>query len=224
MKAVTRVKRKLDYILRPGCAICGLRRHHESPLCNGCYQDLPWLAAEHNHPIPYSHTTLSAFTYEPPVNSLLLGIKFGQNLRELSIMGELTASAILPQIDKLPDAILPVPLHTKRLQKRGFNQALELARPLAKTLGIPLLNREVIRCKFTLPQTELDSGQRQQNLQAAFMLKKKLTHQHIVIFDDVITTGTTAGELAKLLRENGAQRVDIWSCARAILRQNHEQT
>lgn len=222
MNPLTRLWQATSQILQPGCAFCGLPRIHGYPLCHGCHTELPWLDAEHNFPIPDCAASLSAFAYQPPISSLLLGIKFGKNLRGLATLGELTATGILPQLSRIPDAILPVPLHTARLHKRGFNQALELARPLAKQLGIPLLTDALIRSKATLPQTELDSAQRQQNLRQAFQLRHPLRHRHIAIFDDVITTGSTARELALLLLANGAEQVEIWSCARAILRQRHE--
>ncbi len=208
----------LQQTLTPDCAFCGLPRIAGYPLCTQCHEDLPWLQPEQNLPLPGCQNSLSAFAYQPPISNLLLGIKFGKNLRELSTLGELTATGILPQLSKVPDAILPVPLHNARLHKRGFNQALELARPLAKQLGIPLLTRTITRSKATLPQTELDSSQRQRNLQQAFQLQTPVTHQHIAIFDDVITTGATARELAALLLANGVEYVEIWSCARAILR------
>lgn len=222
MKTVTRLWQVLSHNLQPDCAFCGLPRLPGYPLCQCCHEELPWLATEHNLPIPDCSATLSAFAYQPPISNLLLGIKFGRNLRELATVGELTATGILPHISQVPEAILPVPLHTARLYKRGFNQALELARPLARQIDIPLLASTIIRSKATLPQTELDSGQRQHNLKQAFQLHQPLRHRHIAVFDDVITTGATARELALLLLANGAEQVEIWSCARAVLRQNHE--
>ena len=137
----------LQQTLTPDCAFCGLPRIAGYPLCAQCHEDLPWLQPEQNLPLPGCQNSLSAFAYQPPISNLLLGIKFGKNLRELSTLGELTATGILPQLSKVPDAILPVPLHNARLHKRGFNQALELARPLAKQLGIPLLTRTITRSK-----------------------------------------------------------------------------
>ncbi|WGZ93949.1 MAG: ComF family protein [Candidatus Thiothrix putei] len=214
----------LSHSLTPYCAFCCEQRLPNYPLCEHCHADLPWLLPEQNVPLPGCINSLSAFAYQPPISNLLLGIKFGKNLREIATLGELTATGILAQLTTSPEAILPVPLHTARLHKRGFNQALELARPLAKQLNIPLLNHAITRSKFTLPQTELDSSQRQRNVHAAFQLQSPLTYRHIAIFDDVITTGSTARELASLLLAQGIEQVDIWSCARAILRQKHELT
>ncbi|WMP18802.1 ComF family protein [Thiothrix lacustris] len=202
--------------IMPHCAFCGLSRIAGYPLCTQCHEALPWLQPEQNLPLNGCPASLSAFVYQAPISNLLLGIKFGKNLRELATLGELTATGILPQLEKVPDAILPVPLHNARLHKRGFNQALELARPLAKQLGIPLLTRTITRNKATLPQTELNAKQRQHNLQQAFQLNIPTPYRHIAIFDDVITTGATARELAALLLANGVEHVEIWSCARTI--------
>ena len=222
MKAAA-VWQALQQTLTPNCAFCGLPRIVGYPLCPHCHEDLPWLPPEQNLPLPGGcPASVSAFAYQPPISSLLLSIKFGKNLRELATLGELTATGILPQLAKVPDAILPVPLHNARLHKRGFNQALELARPLAKQLGIPLLTRTITRSKAPLPQTELDSSQRQHNLQQAFQFHTAAPYRHIAIFDDVITTGATARELAALLLANGIEQVEIWSCARTILRSKAE--
>jgi len=215
-------QRLMNAILPTDCAFCGQPHLEGHPLCQQCHDDLPWLPETNNIPIAPCETCISAFTYQPPISNLLLGIKFGKHIRELATLGELTASGILPQIAQLPDAILPVPLHTARLHKRGFNQALELARPLAKQLGVPLLTHAITRHKSTLPQTELDSSQRQHNLHQAFQLATPLPYTRIAIFDDVITTGATTRELAQLLLANGVQHVEAWSCARPILRQKHE--
>ena len=219
---LTRLRRITHHLLQPDCAFCGEPRLPDYPLCQACHDDLPWLAAHHNHAIPGCDNSISAFAYQTPISSLLLSIKFGKRLRDLTTLGELTAVGILPQISQLPQAILPVPLHPQRLHERGFNQALELARPLAKQLGIPLLTRTVVRQKATLRQTELDSTQRQQNVLQAFHLNTPLPYTRIALFDDVITTGATLRSLAQLLRANGVQHLEAWSCARPIQRQKHE--
>ncbi len=192
MKTAARLWQAFSHSLNPDCAFCGLPRIPGYPLCTHCHAELPWLQAEQNTPLPGCPSILSAFAYQPPISNLLLGIKFGKNLRELATLGELTATGILPQMSQVPDAILPVPLHTARLHKRGFNQALELARPLAKQLGIPLLTRSLIRSKSTLPQTELDSTQRQHNLRQAFPIASTIAATNTLPFS------MTSSPLARL--------------------------
>lgn len=209
-------------VLQPECVFCGQKRLAAYPLCQPCYTELPWLAAEYNYPLADCDDCISAFAYYAPIRQLLLGVKFGKHLRTLQLLGELTAVGILPQISAVPEAILPIPLHSRRLQQRGFNQALELARPLAQQLGIPLLSRAVTRQKSTQRQTELTAEQRQENMHQAFQLTTALPYKHLAIFDDVITTGATCRELARTLRANGVQTIQVWSCARPILRQKCE--
>lgn len=224
MNITAAFRQAADRLLQPDCDFCGNPCSLGQPLCDACHAELPWLPVEYHTPLPDCDETVSAFAYQPPISNLLLGIKFGKNLRSLATLGELTSNGILPQIAQIPEAILPIPLHSRRLQQRGFNQALELARPLARTLKIPLLTHTIVRSKATLPQTELDSRQRLSNLKQAFQIASLPPYHSIAIFDDVITTGTTARELALLLRNQGIRHIAIWSCARAILRQKHELT
>ncbi len=113
-----------------------------------------------------------------------------------------------------PDLIIPVPLHPKRTRERGFNQALELARPVAKSLEIPIDYHSLHRIRHTPKQANLTASQRHENLKNSFHIRKKIKVPHVVLFDDVMTTGTTVGLLAEELIKNGVKRVDIWICAR----------
>lgn len=216
------IRNWLEHILSNNCAFCGENNQTRQALCPSCYNELPWLTLEHNFRTTDCDKTISAFAYQAPISNLLLEIKFGKNLNQLTTLGKLIADNILTQIDSIPDAILPIPLHKQRLHTRGFNQALELARPIARILGVPLLTHTVIRHKATTAQTELSAQQRQQNLIQAFRLTDELPYQHIAIFDDVITTGTTIRELARLLRKQGVKQIEAWSCAHSVLHQKHE--
>ena len=121
----------------------------------------------------------------------------------------------LATIQPLPEAILPVPLHSTRLRERGFNQALELARPMAQALALPLLIHHSQRTRATVAQTSLSAKQRRKNIRGAFQVTQPLPARHIAIVDDVMTTGQTINELAKTLRKAGATHIDVWVCARA---------
>ncbi len=120
-------------------------------------------------------------------------------------------------MDAYPQLILPVPLHRNRLRERGYNQALELGRPIAQRLAIPLSSRLVRRVRPTLPQSDMGSpAARRRNLTGAFQaVEPHAVVQHVAILDDVMTTGATVMELARLLRREGVRRVDVWCCARA---------
>ncbi len=114
-----------------------------------------------------------------------------------------------------PEVLIPVPLHPHRLQKRGYNQAAELALDLSKTLEISIDLKSYVRQKPTLAQSGLSKSEREHNLKNAFAIRKHSDVTHVAIVDDVMTTASTANGLAKLARSNGAQIIEVWCFARA---------
>jgi ComF family protein len=200
--------------LLPGvCLLCDLPAVPQLSLCVSCTRALP------GNQIAAGRTRVVAFSYRPPVSTLIHWMKFEANLSAARTLGVLLSEAVAASLGEnsagLPDAIVPVPLHRKRMRCRGFNQALELARPVARRLGLPLLPRLVCRTRATLPQSSLQSpAQRRRNVSEAFELRKPVTGlRSIAIVDDVLTTGATAAELARTLRAAGIGRVAIWACA-----------
>ncbi len=117
-----------------------------------------------------------------------------------------------------PDWIIPVPLHKDRLKERGYNQALEIARPIAKKMYIPLQTTCCTRILPTLAQASTTAEIRRKNMQHAFVVNPLFQAEYVAIVDDVLTTGSTVGELARVLKKSGVKRVDVWSCARTVLR------
>lgn len=115
-----------------------------------------------------------------------------------------------------PDVIIPVPLHTSRLRERGYNQALEMARPIANLLKIPVDHRSALRTRETVAQSDLPEKLRRNNVKGAFKITG-LQADHVAIIDDVMTTGHTVEELASEVRKAGIKKIDIWTCARASL-------
>ncbi|QQP98938.1 ComF family protein [Lysobacter enzymogenes] len=120
--------------------------------------------------------------------------------------------------DDAPAAILiPVPLHRSRLRQRGYDQALELARPLSRRLGLSVCASGLHRTRDTPPQSRLDAAQRRRNLAEAFVwIADTPPPAHAILIDDVMTTGATLHAAAQALRRAGAQRVDAWVCARTL--------
>jgi ComF family protein len=110
---------------------------------------------------------------------------------------------------------VPVPLHRSRLRERGFNQAIELARPVARALAAPLDMRSCCRARATTAQASLSRTARRENLKGAFTMRHELNVRHVVIVDDVMTTGSTADELAQALKGGGAAKVSVLVVARA---------
>ncbi|MGH8551367.1 MAG: ComF family protein [Methylococcales bacterium] len=155
--------------------------------------------------------------YLEPVRYLIRSLKFHSNHASARLLGHLMAEHLQSLEPPLPELIIPVPLHRNRLKGRGFNQSIELARPVSSTLEIPMPLDLCIRRRDTAPQTGLRSKQRQKNLKGAFEITRPIEKKHVAIFDDVITTGCTVNEMAKLIRKNGAETIEIWSIARANL-------
>lgn len=188
------------------CRLCGLplTTHHESH-CGECQK----------HP-PSLDGAIIPFRYVSPLDHLLLGLKFNRQLANARLLGGLMLDAIREHDEPLPDCILPVPLHPSRLRERGYNQALELARPIARGLGLPIDTKRVVRTLATAAQSSLEKKARRKNIRGAFTIREE-PPEHVAILDDVVTTGSTVNELAKVLRKAGARRVVVWACARVTL-------
>jgi ComF family protein len=114
----------------------------------------------------------------------------------------------------LPEVLLPVPLHRKRLLDRGFNQAFEIARALSQLLDIPVDSHALSRIRDTDSQSGLSANQRQKNILKAFAYEASTPYSHVAVVDDIITTGSTANEITKTLHRTGVEQVEIWGLAR----------
>ncbi|MDH5483675.1 MAG: ComF family protein [Gammaproteobacteria bacterium] len=227
------LKRILQRIYPQNCVLCGASSASEAGLCVDCQADLlanptacarcalP-LAAASRHLLcgqclqkgPVFDAAWSPFIYAQPLEWMIHQLKFNGRLLYAKWLAELACKQ-LPQLDEIPDCILPVPLHPSRLRARGFNQALELARPLARALSLPLDSRHCRRLIHTSPQTGMDAKQRRKNIRGAFSFENPAAYDYVVVFDDVITTGSTVSELARVIKREGVRRVDVWSLARA---------
>lgn len=154
--------------------------------------------------------------YAPPINHWVLALKHRAQLIYGRLMGELLADKLINQ-DCSVDYVLPMPLYLARAQSRGFNQALEIARPISKKLDIPILLKGVSRSRKTLAQAKLSLNQRKINIMQAFTVSLDLSGKSIAIIDDVVTTGETSEALAKVLIEAGVQDVQLWCVAKTQL-------
>lgn len=217
------------------CVFCGSRTDRpEGRICSGCRRDLPWMAnacaccaapvaldlprgvycaACQSRPSPILATVVP-LRYEFPVDAGLKALKFGRRLYYAAAFSEL----LIAETARLPegiDALLPVPLHWQRQAFRGFNQALELCKPLARHCALPIMTG-VGRRRATPFQSGLAAAQRRENLRRAFVVRKKPTFGHVLIVDDVVTTGETARQLAIALIRRGVQKVSVLAVARAV--------
>ena len=218
----------INYLFPQPCFLCG--DISAQAICEDCLNDLPYLKTAcvccgMNLPIsdicgncasnpPIFNQAKALFPYSYPVNILIQVAKFQGNFAILKLLGDLMGQGF--KNEKQPDVLIPIPLHFKRLHKRGYNQSLEIAKRIAFHTGTHINNEVCQRIKDTAQQALLSTKERRRNLKNAFSitnLPKKW--QHIVLIDDVMTTGSTANELSKVLFSAGAQRVDVWCCAHA---------
>lgn len=148
------------------------------------------------------------------MRNLVTNLKFNANYKNARLLGLLLAEQ-LQRRTALPECIIPVPLHEKRYQERGFNQSIEISRTVAKQLRIPLELNACIRHRNTQHQVSLPAKQRHNNIKNAFSIVRPLRYSHVAVLDDVMTTGSTVAEIASVLKTAGVQKVEIWVCARA---------
>ncbi len=203
-----------DAVMPLRCVFCGTRsRPPERHVCGGCRAELP--RRESPPPAPSSPfvVEVAPFAWAFPIDAAIKALKFSRKLHYGPAFAELLDECC----SRLPgdiDAILPVPLHWRRRTFRGFNQAEEIARPIARRLDVPLIH-SVVRHKATAFQSGLSPRQRARNLRKAFRVRGALPYAHLLIVDDVITTGVTIGQLAVALRAAGVGRLSALAVARA---------
>lgn len=156
------------------------------------------------------------FRYAYPLDHLVRALKYHGGIAQGRVLGELLAHRIqLMHTGKWPELLLPVPLGPRRFCERGYNQAIELARCIERRLQIPLRADLVGRLRETREQVALRGSERRRNIRGAFEVIGKLTAAHVAIVDDVVTTGSTVNELARVLKRAGAMQVEVWAVARA---------
>ena len=204
------------------CADCALHWPRMACACPGCALPLPQpgvcgaclgrrASARRRPPLD---GVQAACRYVAPADRLLLRFKFHRDLAAGALLAQLMAQAFADA--PRPAVLVPLPLHRARLRRRGYDQALELARPLARTLELPLVEDRLVRVRATGPQSELSRTERLRNVRGAFAVRAgPALPAHVVLVDDVMTTGATLAEAARALRRAGVARVEAWVCARA---------
>lgn len=185
----------------PACRYCALPLPDANFLvCGQCCKKKPMV-----------DNVITAYCFEEPLRTLIHEFKYREGLHLLTFLTDLMLHALPDNYQT--DCLIPVPMHPKRLRQRGFNQAAELTKHLSKQLKLPC---DLFHCKKnvnTPSQAGLSAEARRKNLRHAFQFKP-LHYQHITLIDDLMTTGSTANELARTLKNQGVSRVDLWCCAR----------
>jgi ComF family protein len=189
---------------RQACHRCGLPLPIAMTRCGACLRQPP----------PQSGTR-AVFIYAAPIDRLLPRVKFHGDLASARLLATLMARSLADA--ERPLALVPVPLHRSRLRGRGYDQALELARPLARSLQLPLRDDVLMRRRATAAQSTLDVDGRRRNMRYAFAIRADaVLPAHVAVIDDVMTTGATARAATLALRRAGVARVDVWVCARVV--------
>jgi ComF family protein len=236
------LNRWVDRLLPRSCLLCGVASG-AATVCPDCLDDLPRLATPRcpicasplpvaapacgaclAHPPAYD-ATHAIWRYGYPLDALIHLMKFGQGaggghaFRRFA-SADFLARQMLQDAPALESAqgtrIVPVPLSRQRLRERGFNQALELAKPLARALHLPLDATSLTRARDTPPQSLLPWRARQKNVRHAFACSADFSGQAIILVDDVMTTGATLDAIARTLKDHGAISVTNWVAARAV--------
>jgi ComF family protein len=217
------------------CLLCSHKAQQVHNLCELCQESLPslphhcslcaeFLASQHDIHCGACRTALppfdkvyALFPYRDAVPFLISALKFHAELQVAKLFSTLFIERITSywyQKSPLPDLIIPIPLHKERLETRGFNQALEIAKPIAKALRLPLDTTGLIRVRATLAQSGLSAELRKSNVEDAFSVTKTYQARSVALLDDVMTTGHTIRACCALLKQQGASRIDVWCGAR----------
>lgn len=188
----------LPRLAPPRCPRCAL----ESPrgeVCGRCLSEAPHYDA-----------TVAALAYEFPADALVHALKFRGELALAALLGDLLYQRTSTHE---VDCVVPVPLSAERLRKRGYNHAAEIARHLRPAR---LETALCVRSRDTPPQMDLPYAERRRNVRGAFACTRALGGERVAVVDDVMTTGATLDEIARVLKAAGASRVTNWVVARTF--------
>lgn len=173
-------------------------------LCGACLRRAPRFDA-----------AFCAWRYTYPIDYMVRALKYHGALAHARVLGDLLAARLRARAAPCwPEMLLPVPLAPGRFRERGYNQAIEIGCWLERRLAIPMRTDVLVRTRETPEQAGLSRRERRQNLRGAFAVRD-LSALHVALIDDVITTGSTVNELARVLKQAGAAGVEVWAVARA---------
>ncbi len=210
------------------CLICQLKHFGQNTICQDCQQDLPWLqqqcltcalplSSDNNHcpacllKKPAFDQVYCAFRYEFPIDALIPPGKFNNRTDYLIALSQLAMQKI--KLTKRPDCLIPVPMHPQKLLRREYNHAWLLAHEISQQLHLPLNTKILQKTAHTQNQLHLSASERRSNLRNSFSCSCT-PPPHVMLVDDVMTTGTTANIISTVLKQAGCKRVDIVALAR----------
>lgn len=221
----------LKHIRLPrSCFLCAQYHNDDDAVCHVCQQLLSpilYACTYCGRPLPESRfltcglciqkkpnfdQTIAPYAFEEPLRTLLHEFKYRHGLYLRSFLAKLIMNHLPPHaLDT--ECLIPVPMHPDKLRQRGFNQSVELVKYIGKSLRIPYHLQACQKIIPTMPQAGLSASERHRNLSNAFQAQA-LPYKRVTLIDDLMTTGSTANELAKILKKEGVEHVSIWCCAR----------
>jgi ComF family protein len=229
----------VDLLLPPACLLCGqLLPSGSDPqeFCTDCMTEIPPLGRSHcsrcSQPFPASSsqhlcTTClqrpasfsivhAACSYQKRIKDAIHQLKYRNQVNLAQPLGKLLGKSLeSAETTFNPDCIIPVPLHSSRLRERGYNQALEISRPLSRALRIPIDSQFLQRTLKTTPQQGSSATERKSNLRNAFTLTKSTSARKVLLVDDVMTTGETVRECCRILRQGDIKEIQVAVIGRA---------
>ena len=210
-------------IVPPQCLVCGVpfgglpSGHVAAP--GPASNVIPRRCGSCQRRSPPFHYARAAVRYEDIAREAVHALKFGGRRALATPLGDLLAEIAPHELPEgPPHLVIPVPLHRRRERDRGFNQALLLAGRLGVAWGIPVRSDVLVRTVPTPPQTELSATARRANVRGAFALRRPevVSGRHVVLVDDILTTGSTVSACARCLRDAGAKTIGVLTVARVI--------
>lgn len=235
----------LDLVFPALCPVCDttLGAGRRDPLCGTCWSAIsrlgaPWcdrcgaasIVTEAEPPRvaprlacalcasdpPQYDYARSAALYEGPLRDAIHALKFSGRRALASPLGDLAAEQCAASLSGAIDALIPVPLARERERERGFNQAALLARRIGSHLDVPTRSSWLARTRSTRPQSELSAAERRANVRDAFRASDRAAGRHVLVVDDILTTGATLEACARALRDAGARCVGVLTVARVV--------
>lgn len=225
------LKTSLNWLFPRKCISCSsIHIPSNHPLCEDCYENLPFQThccrqcgqhfAAHadycgrciSHP-PSFDACFCPFEYKGLIKRQIQEFKYYEKPELATQLAQLMSMEINANDIELPDLLIPTPLHTSRLRMRGYNQSLLIASSLSTQLNIPIAKNIISKHKKTDAQAQLSLKRRLKNVRGSFRQENQIHVKSVAIVDDVLTTGTTANEISKILKKNGVDYIQVWAIA-----------
>jgi len=218
----------INWLFPHQCTICKTTSLSKTELfCSACYPTLPFRPStchqcgqqiiagqDYCGPCltnpPYFDHCFCPFSYSGEIKSLIQDFKYHDKPELAHLLAHLLIKELKDHDIELPELLIPTPSHISRLRSRGYNQSLLLSQKLSVQLAIPMSTDSVIKHKKTHAQANLSTKQRLNNIKNCFQIKHPIQAKSVAIIDDVVTTGATVNEIAKILKKNGVDYIQIW--------------